>query len=152
MLRMLQVALRQGASIPRALEVVGSVAGDDCGRRMREAGKALGRGASWHDAWCVALADEGESGKGKKRDRKRGDRPEAVLTLICAVLESSWAHGDAPGVRIETAIEQSDRDERAAIERGAAQLSVKLLMPTGLCFLPAFVFIGVVPAVASFMM
>ena len=53
---------------------------------------------------------------------------------------------------IESAIEQLDRDERAAIERNAAKLSVKLLMPTGLCFLPAFVLVGVIPAIASFMM
>ena len=50
-----------------------------------------------------------------------------------------------PGVRLESAIEQLDRDERAAIERNAAKLSVKLLMPTGLCFLPAFVLVGVIP-------
>ena len=67
-------------------------------------------------------------------------------------LESSWTHGDMPGVRLESAIEQLDRDERAAIERNAAKLSVKLLMPTGLCFLPAFVLVGVIPAIASFMM
>ena len=59
---------------------------------------------------------------------------------------------DMPGVRLESAIEQLDRDERAAIERNAAKLSVKLLMPTGLCFLPAFVLVGVIPAIASFMM
>ena len=53
-----------------------------------------------------------------------------------------------PGVRLESAIEQLDRDERAAIERNAAKLSVKLLMPTGLCFLPAFVLVGVIPAIA----
>lgn len=55
-----------------------------------------------------------------------------------------------PGVRLDSAIEQLDRDERAAIERNAAKLSVKLLMPTGLCFLPAFVLVGVIPAIASF--
>ena len=55
-------------------------------------------------------------------------------------------------MRLESAIEQLDRDERAAIERNAAKLSVKLLMPTGLCFLPAFVLVGVIPAIASFMM
>ena len=74
------------------------------------------------------------------------------LGLLQSALESSWTHGDMPGVRLESAIEQLDRDERAAIERNAAKLSVKLLMPTGLCFLPAFVLVGVIPAIASFMM
>ena len=38
------------------------------------------------------------------------------------------------------------------MERAAARLSVRLLMPTGLCFLPAFVIVGVLPAIASFLM
>jgi len=71
---------------------------------------------------------------------------------ILACCNRLWTHGDMPGVRLESAIEQLDRDERAAIERNAAKLSVKLLMPTGLCFLPAFVLVGVIPAIASFMM
>ncbi|MBS5559912.1 MAG: type II secretion system F family protein [Bifidobacterium longum] len=125
-LRMLQVSLRQGSSIPRALDMVGKAVGDDCGARMSEVGSSLTRGVPWADAWHAAL--------------------------LQSALESSWTHGDMPGVRLESAIEQLDRDERAAIERNAAKLSVKLLMPTGLCFLPAFVLVGVIPAIASFMM
>ena len=53
--------------------------------------------------------------------------------------------------RLEAAIEQLDWDERARIEQSAAKLSVRLLLPTGLCMLPAFVAIGVVPAVMSFL-
>ena len=53
--------------------------------------------------------------------------------------------------RLETAIEQLDWDERSRIEQSAAKLSIRLLLPTGLCMLPAFVAIGVIPAVMSFL-
>ena len=43
------------------------------------------------------------------------------------------------------AIECVDGAARAGIERRAAKLSVRLLMPTGLCFLPAFICVGVIP-------
>ena len=40
--------------------------------------------------------------------------------------------------------------ERTAIEQESASLSVKLLLPTGLCMLPAFVFLGILPSVMAF--
>lgn len=44
-LRMLQVSLRQGSSIPRALDMVGKAVGGDCGARMSEVGNSLTRGS-----------------------------------------------------------------------------------------------------------
>lgn len=72
------------------------------------------------------------------------------VAVIRAALEPSWLHGDAPAVRLESALEQLDADERSAIERRAARLSVRLLVPTGLCFLPAFIMVGVIPSMVSF--
>ena len=46
-LRMLQVSLRQGSSIPRALDMVGKAVGGDCGARMSEVGNSLTRGVPW---------------------------------------------------------------------------------------------------------
>ena len=63
---------------------------------------------------------------------------------------SSWHSGASPVERLETAVEQLDWDERSQIEQAAAKLSVRLLLPTGLCFLPAFVAVGIIPAVMSF--
>jgi pilus assembly protein TadC len=42
------------------------------------------------------------------------------------------------------------RDLRAQAETAAAHASVKAVLPLGLCFLPAFLLIGVVPVVAGF--
>ncbi|QOL33215.1 type II secretion system F family protein [Bifidobacterium eulemuris] len=132
---MLDVALRQGSSIPRALAVVGRICGGGIGLGMVRAGEALLRGASWHDAWVVQRAD-----------RSAGE----AFDLICTALEPSWTRGDMSSARLEAVVDRLDAEERAAIEQAASRLSVRLLMPSGLCFLPAFVFVGIVPSIISF--
>ena len=52
-------------------------------------------------------------------------------------------------IRIESAVEQIGRDEKQAVAQASGRLSVKVLMPVGLCFLPAFILISVVPSIAS---
>ena len=116
-LEMLSVAIRQGASIPRALIAVGNIVEGEFGGGLRSAGERLNSGMPWNEAW----PDDDD----------------------CA--------GSSPVNRLATAIEQLDWDERSRIEQSAAKLSIRLLLPTGLCMLPAFVAIGVIPAVMSFL-
>lgn len=127
-LEMLSVAIRQGSSIPRALIAVGDIAAGDFGAGLRSAGEQLNKGVSWDDAW----PDDGD------------------LAVVRDAFASSWHSGASPVERLETAVEQLDWDERSQIEQAAAKLSVRLLLPTGLCFLPAFVAVGIIPAVMSF--
>ncbi|NEG97074.1 hypothetical protein GFD17_09975 [Bifidobacterium sp. SMB2] len=156
-MEMMAVAIRQGASIPRAMSVIGGVlveregdavpaaiagaaasadvASAGLGRQMLRVAAALNRGAEWDGAWA-APAPEG--------------RHAAALQLMKSALEPSWRHGISPLLRIETTIEQIDLDERRSIEESAARLSVRILVPMGLCFLPAFILIGVIPSIAAF--
>ncbi|MBW3088301.1 hypothetical protein KIH77_06105 [Bifidobacterium sp. 82T24] len=145
LLEMIAVAVRQGASIPRALEVIGGVLCDDdasaapdddvLGAHLIAIADALNRGADWGNAWGVVVPDS---------------RHRRALDTIREALAPSWKHGISPLLRIETTIEQIDRDERRSIEENAARLSVRVLVPMGLCFLPAFILIGVVPSIVSF--
>lgn len=134
-LEMLSVAIRQGTSVPRALIVVGDIASGDFGDGLRLAGERLNAGCSWDEAW--ATDDDGNAA--------------CDLAVVRDAFASSWSNGASPVNRLEAAIEQLDWDERARIEQSAAKLSVRLLLPTGLCMLPAFVAIGVIPAVMSFL-
>ena len=88
----------------------------------------LNEGVSWDDAW----PDDGD------------------LAVVRDAFASSWHSGASPVERLETAVEQLDWDERSRIEQAAAKLSVRLLLPTGLCFLPAFVAVGIIPSFMSF--
>ncbi|MFR1606090.1 MAG: type II secretion system F family protein [Bifidobacterium pseudocatenulatum] len=117
-----------GSSIPRALIAVGDIAAGEFGAGLRSAGEQLNKGVSWDDAW----PDDGD------------------LAVVRDAFASSWHSGASPVERLETAVEQLDWDERSQIEQAAAKLSVRLLLPTGLCFLPAFVAVGIIPAVMSF--
>ena len=120
-LEMLSVAIR-------ALIAVGDIAAGEFGAGLRSAGEQLNKGVSWDDAW----PDDGD------------------LAVVRDAFASSWHSGASPVERLETAVEQLDWDERSQIEQAAAKLSVRLLLPTGLCFLPAFVAVGIIPAVMSF--
>ncbi|MBT1163186.1 hypothetical protein [Bifidobacterium felsineum] len=162
-LRLLRVALTQGSSIPAACEVVGAAVGGGVGTAVARVGNMMQRGVTWSDAWHIAEHEQSDHGTqigSNSIASNHGINPTdantttvlAYIAVIRSALEPSWKHGDAPGIQLESTVEQLDRDARSAIERDAAKLSVKLLLPTGLCFLPAFIMIGVIPSIISFVM
>lgn len=135
-LEMFAVAIQQGSSIPRALEAVGSVMGDGCGRCFAAVSSSLCKGQSWDDAWGTPAIT-------------LNDIDSQICALIRKVLEPSWRHGASPLIRIETAIDEASRRELRAVDDAAHTLSVKVLLPLGLCFLPAFVTLTVIPSLAT---
>lgn len=135
-LEMIAVAIRQGASIPRALLSIGELLDDSQGQYLRHVGKSLNSGYTWHDAW-MDFSDDGTL--------------QEEMRVVCDALEDSWLSGSSPLGRLQSASDGVAAFERSQIEQGASRLSVKLLIPTGLCFLPAFICIGVIPSIASFM-
>lgn len=146
-LALLIAAVRQGSSIPRALDAVGDAVGGSLGEGLCKVATALLRGVAWHDAWRSAGSEsvlDDDSGQVDGYEH-------ALFELLEESLEPSWRSGVSPVARLEATLERIDADERAQIEQAAGKLSVRLLMPTGLCLLPAFILIGVVPTVASFM-
>lgn len=134
-LQMLAVALRGGASIPYALESVGVAVGGAQGKVLCSVSAALCRGCAWQDAW-----------------RSAGEGRLPVCDLIGGGLRDAWEHGSSPVQGLELAVRRADREVDHAIREGAAALSVRILLPMGLCFLPAFVAVGVVPTAMSLMM
>lgn len=134
-------ALEQGASIPAALRTVGACCGPVCASALAAVADALEQGVPWGDAWSVAGAFVDEPGT-------RG--VGAVLHTLDDALRSPWQDGSAAVPRLRVAAEQLDTLERMHIERAASTLSVRLLLPMGLCFLPAFLCIAVVPTIMSF--
>lgn len=134
---MLTVVIRQGSSIPTALDEVGRVVGGEFGDDLCGVAEGLRRGVPWHEAWVVPCGQERRHGVNCRQVRD--------------ALEDAWLYGASPEERLTAAIERVDGAARAGIERRAAKLSVRLLMPTGLCFLPAFICVGVIPSVASFL-
>jgi pilus assembly protein TadC len=127
---LLAAALRTGAPPDRAAIVVGEAVGGPVGARLALVGRALRLGASPQDAWAH-LADLPGGRRLSRVAARSADR----------------------GTALTTALERQSADLRvakvAAGEASARRIGVLVVLPLGVCFLPAFVLIGVVPVVAA---
>lgn len=169
-LNMIIVALSSGASLPYALDAVGSVFSESKGLWLRAVSYALMRGSTWREAWSptyvlcdfdVSLFDCNMSKASKNlTDRNRNlrlrfKRNKSSFPLLAqwlsTSLRESWDNG-VPALPVLKAVLKNYGDSmRNIAKQEAAKLSVRLLLPVGLCFLPAFISIGILPTVASFM-
>ncbi|WP_235915292.1 type II secretion system F family protein [Puerhibacterium puerhi] len=127
-LELLGAALRAGAGVPRALQTVGGAVGDDDGRSLGRVADALRLGAPWDAAWR--------------------DAPERLGTVHRA-LRPAWVDGAAPGESLRAAGEELRRERRNAARTAAARLGVRLVLPLGACYLPAFVLVGLAPVLLA---
>nr|WP_240939917.1 type II secretion system F family protein [Planosporangium flavigriseum] len=123
-------ALRAGAPPARAAEVVGEALGGPLGRRLELVGTALRLGARPEEAWAPLAAIPG--GERVRRAAVRTAASGAAMTGALGRLA-----GDLRAAR------------RAQAEAAAQRLGVLVVLPLGLCFLPAFLLTGVVPVVVA---
>ncbi|KAB2373982.1 type II secretion system F family protein [Actinomadura montaniterrae] len=119
-------------------------------------------GAPWHDA-VEAVADAvggplGEELRGVAVQIRLGADPvEAWLALtdepILAPLARTAVRAVSSGAALAPTLGRLARDQRRVARTAAAARAraagVRALAPLGLCFLPAFVLLGVVPAIAG---
>jgi len=134
-LELLVAALQTGASIPRALKAVGSAIGGRNGPALVRAGRQLELGAPWDEAW---------------RSGSDAQPPNfAELDPVAGALRPAWEVGASPTASLRTAGESVNRRQVEASRLAAARLAVRLVLPLGLCLLPAFVLIGLVPVLLS---
>ena len=75
--------------------------------------------------------------------------PGAGDDPIARVLDLSTRAGVPAAELLRSEAEQVRRDARSAGQRRAGTLSVTLMLPLGLCVLPAFMLVGVVPLLIS---
>lgn len=122
-LALLGAATQAGAALPRALQVVGRAVGDPTLERV---GGALVLGATWEAAW------EGVRGG-----------------VVADALRDAWTSGAAPSGALASAGSRLRRGAAARAKVAAQRLGVQLVLPLGLCLLPAFVLVGLVPVLLS---
>lgn len=131
MLELVAAMLDAGAGIGRALDLVAASAAPQYRDSLRPVVSALAIGADWETAW-----------------RSSGIRLPEVLELRDAL--GFAALTGAPSSAILYAQAARLRRERfRAAEKRAASLGVKLVVPLGLCSLPAFICLGVVPVLLA---
>jgi len=123
-IELVAAALAAGSPIPRAFEVVGSALPRESGQPLVIVGRALMLGASWREAWL--------------------DGPREFFELRDS-LEVSWETG-APVAGLLSAAAARARDQMLAEAKArAGKLGVQVVLPLGLCFLPAFILLGIIP-------
>lgn len=140
LLDLLAVALSSGLPVGFAMAVVGDSVRNVAGDALATVGRAMGLGADLDQAFD-AVVD-------LNRD-PAAETTRAALEVIRSQLAVSVRSGAAVCQVLRTAaVAQRQADRREAQAR-AGRLGVLLVLPLGLCALPSFVALAVVPVVIS---
>lgn len=136
-LDLLAACLAGGAALPTAAAAVGEAVGGPTGQRLTAVGAALAVGAPAGEAWR-GLA-------GPDPAARDGDPLGPAARAL-----GRAADGGAPvAAAVARLATEARADERGRAEQAARRVGVLAVAPLGLCFLPAFVLIGVVPLVIA---
>jgi pilus assembly protein TadC len=131
MLELVAAMLDAGSGIGRSLELVAVTASAEYRHALRPVVSALAIGADWETAWRsseVRLPEILEM------------RDALGFAAVTGAPSSAILYAQAARIR---------RERFRAAEKRAASLGVKLVIPLGLCSLPAFICLGVVPVLLA---
>ncbi len=126
---LLAAALRAGAPVDRAVGAVADALGGPLGVRLQRVARALQMGGTAAEAWALL-------------DVPAADR------MVAAAVRSSASGGALAGALGRLA-DDLRADRAVAAEAAARRAGVLIVLPLGLCFLPAFVLAGLVPVVVA---
>lgn len=171
LLEAMAILSSSGSSLPRTLKVVGSEGlNDRYGEIFCRVAYLLESGCRWDTAWddSIVLLCRSQNSLFSRFTRKncmpaisclKGHnkawyfadmKMSAQVRTLQWATESTWSKG-APLCRRLTSLSQNKMEEvDKAISEEASRMTVRLLIPLGICFLPAFIFIGIIPLVGSF--
>ncbi|HEY0870008.1 MAG TPA: type II secretion system F family protein [Acidothermaceae bacterium] len=130
-LDLLAACLSAGAALAQALAAVGAAFDGEVGTVLSAVARLAMLGAPIETAWSSCL----------------NDRRWAPIAR--AVIRAHYSGAALTDVLVHLADDRR-RGLRADAQIAAQRAGVKAVMPLGVCFLPAFVLVGVVPVVAGF--
>ncbi|UIJ35098.1 type II secretion system F family protein [Allobranchiibius sp. GilTou73] len=127
-LDLLALALGSGVPLVTAVEAVAEDAGELVSRHLRQVAAAMRWGVDEVRAW---------------------DGLPAVWKPAAASLALAVTAGVPPGALLRRAADDIRRGERQRLDEAIGRVSVLIVVPLGLCFLPAFALLTVVPVVMT---
>lgn len=130
-LELVAAMLEAGSGLGRALELVAVASVEEIQRPLRPVVAALAIGADWDTAWRTSSELH----------------PDIVLLRDALGFAAYTGAPSASILYAQAARIRRDRFRQA--EKRAASLGVKLVIPLGLCSLPAFICLGVVPVLLA---
>jgi pilus assembly protein TadC len=138
-LEVLAACLRSGMAVSTAAAATAPSAPPQLARILRRAADLLALGADPASAWSDSIPHPRTSGQ------RTDGHSEALLRLARRSASSGAALATGVTELAAQAREDAADDARAAAERA----SVLIAGPLGLCYLPAFLCLGIVPVVAG---
>lgn len=128
---LLATAIAAGATVPEAMSVVAQAVGEPMRARLRAVITAMDMGADPHSAWSSWL-------------------DEPALSPIAQAIIRSQHSGSPLSTVLDAAAADMRQAYRADVEARARAAGVRAVAPLALCYLPAYLLVGVVPVVAGF--
>jgi pilus assembly protein TadC len=133
-LDLLGAVLAGGAPLLQAAEAVGHAVHGPAGRRLEAVAAALALGSSGPVAWAAlagASPDDDPLGPAARALARASDSGAPVAAVLARLADDARRESQAAGVE------------------AARRAGVLAVAPLGLCFLPAFLLLGVVPVVVG---
>jgi pilus assembly protein TadC len=127
---LLAACIASGSPLAQCLDVVGQAVSGPAGRRLAHVAARLRLGTDPGSVWRSLAQDEAMA-------------PLARTMVRAIETGAPVAHG------LSRLVDDQRRARRWDAERRARAVGVKAAAPMGLCFLPAFIAIGIVPTIAS---
>lgn len=152
-LDLIAACLRGGGTLVSALAAVGAANGGVLGTQLRRAADALAAGADAHTACAPLIAATVARSRAARLSQLlgRGPRASSRWTVMTRAAVAAFDRAQTSGAKPAAALvrlAQRARDEAHAESIAAARRAgVLAVAPLGLCFLPAFLLLGVVPVV-----
>ncbi|HEY8474948.1 MAG TPA: type II secretion system F family protein [Natronosporangium sp.] len=128
---LLAVALRGGAPVDRAAAAVAEALPGPLGDRLARVARALRLGATPAEAWAHL------------------DPAVAGAARLARAAVRSAEHGSALAGALGRLADDLRADRSTAVEAAARRAGVLIVLPLGLCFLPAFMLAGLVPVIIA---
>ena len=130
-LELVAAMLDSGAGLGRSLELIAGCASPQLSRSLRTVVAALDIGTDWETAWRSS---------GRKCAEAHTLKDSLAFAALTGAPSSAILYAQAARLR---------REQFRKAEKRAAALGVKLVIPLGLCSLPAFICLGVVPVLLA---
>jgi hypothetical protein len=131
MLELIGAMLDAGSGLGRALELITDLASAELRVPLRPVVSALALGAGWDVAWHSSTI---------RSPRLTALQQALAFAALTGAPSSAVLYAHAARIR---------RDRFRTAEKQAAALGVKLVVPLGLCSLPAFVCLGILPVLLA---
>lgn len=128
---LLATAIAAGATVTEGIRVVAQAVDEPIRSRLQAVMTALGMGADPHTAWSSWL-------------------DEPALSPIAQAIIRSQHSGSPLSTVLDAAASDMRQAHRADVEARARAAGVRAVAPLALCYLPAYLLVGVVPVVAGF--